>query len=39
VAGFVATQLAGAFAATLLFRWLMPSRRAASAVTLDQDQY
>ena len=37
--GFVAAQLAGAFAATLLFRWLIPSRTAASAVMLDRDQY
>jgi glycerol uptake facilitator-like aquaporin len=35
-AGFVATQLAGAFTATLLFRWLIPSLRAeASAVVVE----
>ena len=28
VAGFVAAQLAGAFAATLLFKWLIPSLKA-----------
>jgi len=37
-AGFVATQLAGAFAATLLFRWLIPSLTAeASAVVVNHD--
>jgi len=36
VAGFVAAQLAGAFAATLLFRWLIPSlREEASAVMVE----
>jgi glycerol uptake facilitator-like aquaporin len=36
VAGFIAAQLAGAFAATLLFRWLIPSLRAeASAVMVE----
>ena len=39
VAGFVATQLAGAFAATLLFRWRIPSLKPASSVMLDQDQH
>lgn len=33
VAGFVIAQLAGAFAATLLFKWLLP---AASSVALDR---
>jgi glycerol uptake facilitator-like aquaporin len=38
VAGFVAAQLAGAFAATLLFRWLIPSLKAeASAVMVQHD--
>ncbi len=37
-AGFVAAQLAGAFAATLLFQWLIPSLRTeASAVTVEHD--
>jgi glycerol uptake facilitator-like aquaporin len=37
-AGFVAAQLAGAFAATLLFRWLIPSLSAeASAVMAEHD--
>jgi glycerol uptake facilitator-like aquaporin len=37
-AGFVAAQLAGAVAATLLFRWLIPSLRTeASAVMVKQD--
>jgi glycerol uptake facilitator-like aquaporin len=37
-AGFVGAQLAGAFAATLLFRWLSPSLRAeASAVLMERD--
>jgi glycerol uptake facilitator-like aquaporin len=39
VAGFVAAQLAGALAATLLFRWLIPSLRPeASAVMVEHDQ-
>jgi glycerol uptake facilitator-like aquaporin len=39
VIGFVVAQLAGAFAATLLFRWLIPSLRAeASAVMLEHDR-
>jgi glycerol uptake facilitator-like aquaporin len=39
VTGFVVAQLAGAFAATLLFRWLIPSLRAeASAVMLEHDR-
>jgi glycerol uptake facilitator-like aquaporin len=39
VAGFVVAQLAGAFAATLLFRWLIPSLRAeASAVIIEHDR-
>ena len=38
-AGFVAAQLAGAFVATLLFRWLIPSLRAeASAVVVEHDR-
>jgi glycerol uptake facilitator-like aquaporin len=38
VAGFVAAQLAGAFAATLLFRWLIPSLKVeASAVMVEHD--
>ena len=38
VAGFVAAQLAGTFAATLLFRWLIPSLKAeASAVVVQHD--
>ena len=38
-AGFVAAQLAGAFAATLLFRWLIPSLSAeASAVMVEHDR-
>jgi glycerol uptake facilitator-like aquaporin len=37
--GFVAAQLGGAFAATLLFRWLIPSFRAeTSAVMLEHDR-
>jgi glycerol uptake facilitator-like aquaporin len=37
-AGFIGAQLAGAFAATLLFRWLSPSLRAeASAVLMERD--
>jgi len=39
VAGFVAAQLAGAFAATLLFRWLLPSLKAkASAVMVEHER-
>jgi glycerol uptake facilitator-like aquaporin len=39
VTGFVAAQLAGAFAATLLFRWLIPSLKAeASAVLVEHDR-
>jgi len=39
VAGFVAAQLAGAFAATLLFRWLIPSLQSeASAVMVEHDR-
>ena len=39
VTGFVVAQLAGAFAATLLFRWLIPSLRAeASVVMLEHDK-
>ena len=39
VIGFAVAQLAGAFAATLLFRWLIPSLRAeASAVMLEHDR-
>jgi glycerol uptake facilitator-like aquaporin len=34
VAGFIAAQLAGAFAATLLFRWLTPSAAMNSAAVL-----
>ena len=38
-AGFVAAQFAGAFAATLLFRWLIPSLSAeASAVVMEHDK-
>ena len=38
-AGFVTAQLAGAFAATLLFRWLIPSLKAeASAVMVNHDR-
>jgi glycerol uptake facilitator-like aquaporin len=37
--GFVAAQLAGAVAATLLFRWLIPSLRTeASAVMVEHDR-
>jgi len=37
--GFVAAQLAGAFAATLLFKWLIPSiGRDASAVLVEHDE-
>jgi glycerol uptake facilitator-like aquaporin len=39
VAGFVAAQLAGAFAATLLFQWLIPSlREEASVVMAEHDR-
>jgi len=39
VAGFIVAQLAGAFAATLLFQWLIPSLRAeASAVMVEHDR-
>jgi glycerol uptake facilitator-like aquaporin len=39
VAGFVAGQLAGAFAATLLFSWLIPSfRNKASTVMVKHDR-
>jgi glycerol uptake facilitator-like aquaporin len=39
VAGFVAAQLAGGLAATLLFRWLLPGMKAAAAeVLVKQDQ-
>ena len=39
VAGFVTAQLAGAFAATLLFRWLLPSlKEEASAIMVEHDQ-
>jgi glycerol uptake facilitator-like aquaporin len=38
VAGFVAAQLAGAFAATLLFQWLMPSLKdEAPAIMVEHD--
>jgi glycerol uptake facilitator-like aquaporin len=38
VAGFIAAQLAGAFAATLLFRWFIPSLKVeASAVMVKHD--
>jgi glycerol uptake facilitator-like aquaporin len=38
VAGFVAAQLAGAFVATLLFGWLIPTLRAeASAVVVEHE--
>jgi glycerol uptake facilitator-like aquaporin len=38
VAGFIAAQLAGAFAATALFQWLMPGlRKEASAVMVEHD--
>jgi len=37
--GFIAAQLAGAFAATLLFRWLTPSLKgSASAVLVEHKQ-
>jgi glycerol uptake facilitator-like aquaporin len=39
VAGFVAAQLAGAFGATLLFRWLLPGMKTTAAeVLVKQDQ-
>ena len=39
VAGFVSAQLAGAFVATLLFRWLFPSlKEEASAAMVEHDQ-
>jgi glycerol uptake facilitator-like aquaporin len=39
VAGFVIAQLSGAFAATLLFQWLIPSLRSeATAVTVEHDK-
>jgi glycerol uptake facilitator-like aquaporin len=39
VAGFVGAQFAGAFAATLLFRWLMPSlKEQTSAVMVEHRQ-
>jgi glycerol uptake facilitator-like aquaporin len=39
VPGFVAAQFAGAFAATLLFRWLIPSlREEAPDVMVEHDQ-
>lgn len=39
VPGFVIAQLAGAFAATVLFRWLMPSERKEHVVMhVDQDR-
>jgi glycerol uptake facilitator-like aquaporin len=39
VSGFVLAQLAGAFAATLLFRWLIPSLEdEASAVVVEHDK-
>jgi glycerol uptake facilitator-like aquaporin len=38
VAGFLAAQLAGAFAATLLFQWLLPGMKAIAAdVLVKQD--
>lgn len=38
VAGFIAVQLAGAFTATLLFQWLVPSLRTeASAVMIEHN--
>ena len=37
--GFVSAKLSGAFAATLLFRWLFPSLKAeASASMVEHDQ-
>jgi glycerol uptake facilitator-like aquaporin len=39
VVGFIAAQLAGAFAATTLFQWLMPGlSKEASAVMVEHDQ-
>ena len=39
VTGFVAAQLAGAFAATLLFQWLIPEMKVlASAILVEQDR-
>jgi glycerol uptake facilitator-like aquaporin len=39
VSGFVVAQLAGALAATLLFRWLIPSLEdEASAVVVEHDK-
>jgi glycerol uptake facilitator-like aquaporin len=39
VAGFVVAQLMGAFAATLLFRWLVPSlNEEASSVVVEHDR-
>jgi glycerol uptake facilitator-like aquaporin len=39
VSAFVAAQLAGAFAATLLFQWLIPALRAeASAVMIEHER-
>jgi glycerol uptake facilitator-like aquaporin len=39
VAGFVAAQLCGAFAATLLFKWLIPSLKTkAPMVMLEHDK-
>jgi glycerol uptake facilitator-like aquaporin len=35
VAGFIAAQLAGAFAATLLFRWLFPSLKAEASAVME----
>jgi glycerol uptake facilitator-like aquaporin len=34
VAGFIAAQIAGAFAATVLFKWLMPTLNKEQAVVL-----
>ena len=34
VAGFAAAQLAGAFAATLLFQWLIPSLRSEASIVM-----
>lgn len=39
VSGFVGAQFGGAFAATLLFRWLIPSlKEQASAVMVEHRQ-
>jgi len=39
IAGFIAAQLVGAFAATLLFQWLIPSLKTeASAVIVEHDR-